>query len=91
MPDCRDLEARYSRRALLEAGLGIAAALTLCRSATVVARTSRSLVSLCGGPARVRVRHRPRKRSPLTATTRRTALSGPQTSKIPRFTAIITA
>ena len=35
MPDCRDLEARYSRRALLEAGLGIAAGLTLCRSATV--------------------------------------------------------
>src|ERR1700716_2439755 len=35
MPDCGDMEARYSRRALLEAGLGIAAGLTLCRSATV--------------------------------------------------------
>ena len=35
MPDCHDMEARYSRRALLEAGLGIAAALALCRSATV--------------------------------------------------------
>jgi gluconate 2-dehydrogenase gamma chain len=35
MPDCGDMEARYSRRALLEAGLGIAAALTLCRSAAV--------------------------------------------------------
>jgi gluconate 2-dehydrogenase gamma chain len=37
MPDCGDMEARYSRRALLEAGLGIAAALTLCHSATVQA------------------------------------------------------
>jgi gluconate 2-dehydrogenase gamma chain len=32
MPDFGDLQARYSRRALLEAGLGIAAALTVCRS-----------------------------------------------------------
>jgi gluconate 2-dehydrogenase gamma chain len=31
------MEARFSRRALLEAGLGIAAALALCRSATVQA------------------------------------------------------
>jgi gluconate 2-dehydrogenase gamma chain len=37
MPDRGDMEARYSRRALLEAGLGIAAALTLCRSAAVQA------------------------------------------------------
>ena len=35
MPDLDDMEARYSRRALLEAGLGIAAALTLWRSAAV--------------------------------------------------------
>jgi len=35
MPDFGDLEARFSRRALLEAGVGIAAALTLCRSAAV--------------------------------------------------------
>jgi gluconate 2-dehydrogenase gamma chain len=33
MPDFDDTEPRYSRRALLEAGLGIAAALTLWRSA----------------------------------------------------------
>jgi gluconate 2-dehydrogenase gamma chain len=37
MPDVGDLEALYSRRALLEAGLGIAAAFALCRSATVLA------------------------------------------------------
>jgi gluconate 2-dehydrogenase gamma chain len=35
MPDRGDIEARYSRRTLLEAGLGIAAVLTLCRSAAV--------------------------------------------------------
>src|SRR6266702_8122938 len=35
MPDRGDMEARYSRRALLEAGLGIAAVLTLCRPAAV--------------------------------------------------------
>lgn len=37
MPDCGDIQARYSRRALLEAGLGIAAAITLSRSATAQA------------------------------------------------------
>ena len=35
MPDCDDIEARYSRRALLEAGLGIAAAIALSRSLSV--------------------------------------------------------
>jgi gluconate 2-dehydrogenase gamma chain len=35
MPDWGEIETRYSRRALLEAGLGIAALLTLCRPATV--------------------------------------------------------
>jgi gluconate 2-dehydrogenase gamma chain len=35
MPDFGDLETRFSRRALLEAGVGIAAILTLCRSAAV--------------------------------------------------------
>jgi gluconate 2-dehydrogenase gamma chain len=35
MPDRGDIEARYSRRALLEAGLGIAAILTLCRPVAV--------------------------------------------------------
>ena len=37
MPDCGDMQARYSRRALLEAGLGIAAVLALSRSATAQA------------------------------------------------------
>jgi gluconate 2-dehydrogenase gamma chain len=37
MPDCGDVEALYSRRALLEAGLGIAGAIALCRSATALA------------------------------------------------------
>lgn len=37
MPGCGDVEARFSRRALLEAGIGIAASLALCRSATVQA------------------------------------------------------
>jgi gluconate 2-dehydrogenase gamma chain len=37
MPDCGDVQARYSRRALLEAGLGIAAALTLSRTAAAQA------------------------------------------------------
>src|SRR5882762_9807983 len=40
MPDCGDVEALYSRRALLEAGLGIAGAIALCRSATVDAQGS---------------------------------------------------
>jgi gluconate 2-dehydrogenase gamma chain len=35
MPELGDLEARFSRRALVEAGVGIAAALTLFRSAAV--------------------------------------------------------
>jgi gluconate 2-dehydrogenase gamma chain len=35
MRDFGDLEGRFSRRALLEAGIGIAAGLTLCRSAVV--------------------------------------------------------
>ena len=36
MPDLADMEARYSRRALLEAGLGIAAAIGLTRLITKV-------------------------------------------------------
>ncbi|HEV2878949.1 MAG TPA: gluconate 2-dehydrogenase subunit 3 family protein [Candidatus Eremiobacteraceae bacterium] len=36
MPDCGDVKALYSRRALLEAGLGIAGAIALCRSATAL-------------------------------------------------------
>jgi hypothetical protein len=37
MPDYGDVEALYSRRALLEAGLGIAGAIALCRSAAALA------------------------------------------------------
>jgi gluconate 2-dehydrogenase gamma chain len=37
MPECGDKEARYSRRVLLGAGLGLAGAIALCRSATVLA------------------------------------------------------
>jgi len=37
MPDVGDTEARHSRRALLQAGLGIAATLALYRSASVQA------------------------------------------------------
>ena len=37
MPECGDMQARYSRRELLEAGLGIAAVLTLSRSAAALA------------------------------------------------------
>jgi gluconate 2-dehydrogenase gamma chain len=37
MPDLGDRETLYSRRVLLEAGLGIAGAIALCRSATALA------------------------------------------------------
>ena len=37
MVDSGDMEALYTRRALLEAGLGIAGAIALCRSATALA------------------------------------------------------
>jgi len=36
MPHSDDMEALYSRRALLEAGLGIVGAIALCRSATAL-------------------------------------------------------
>jgi gluconate 2-dehydrogenase gamma chain len=40
MPDSGDVEALYSRRALLEAGLGIAGAIALCRSVTALAASA---------------------------------------------------